>query len=59
VAARHLDDYPAALRACVAVGGDMDTTAAIVGGILAAHTGLHAIPAQWISSREPLPEWLG
>jgi ADP-ribosylglycohydrolase len=58
-AARHLDDYPAAIRTCVAAGGDMDTTAAIVGGIVAARTGLDAIPAQWISSREPLPGWLG
>ena len=32
VAATHLDDYPAAIRACVEAGGDVDTTAAIVGG---------------------------
>jgi ADP-ribosylglycohydrolase len=59
VAARHLGDYPAAVRGCVAAGGDMDTTAAIVGGIVAARTGLDGIPAPWISSREPLPGWVG
>ena len=29
----HLNDYEQALRACVQAGGDMDTTAAIVGGL--------------------------
>lgn len=39
IAATYLDDYPAAITACVQAGGDVDTTAAIVGGIVAAHTG--------------------
>jgi ADP-ribosylglycohydrolase len=55
--ARHLDDYPAGVRACVAVGGDIDTTAAIVGGIIAARTGIDGIPSDWLDSREPLPAW--
>lgn len=46
-AARHLDDLPEALWATVLPGGDMDTTCAIVGGVLAARTGLSAIPADW------------
>ncbi|MFI7250227.1 ADP-ribosylglycohydrolase family protein [Micromonospora chalcea] len=33
-------DYPAAIRAWVEAGGDVDTTAAIVGGTVAAPTGL-------------------
>jgi len=57
VAARHLDDYPAAIRACIQVGGDIDTTAAIVGGIVASHTGRAGIPPDWISARESLPDW--
>jgi ADP-ribosylglycohydrolase len=57
-AARHLEDYPAGIRACVTAGGDMDTTAAIVGGIIAARTGTDGIPPDWLASREPLPEWL-
>jgi ADP-ribosylglycohydrolase len=54
-AARHLDDYQAGVRACVAVGGDMDTTAAIAGGVIATRTGP---PAEWLDLREPLPAWL-
>ncbi len=57
VVTRHLTDYERAVRSCVAVGGDMDTTAAITGGIIAAHTGLNGIPAKWLAAREPLPEW--
>jgi ADP-ribosylglycohydrolase len=57
VAARHLDDYPAALTACVQVGGDTDTTAAIVGGVVAAYTGVDGIPPAWRAAREPLPGW--
>lgn len=61
VAARHLADYPAAIRACVAAGGDVDTTAAITGGVVAAYTGLATpggVPADWLAAREPLPAWL-
>jgi ADP-ribosylglycohydrolase len=58
VAARQLDDYPEAIRSCVRVGGDIDTTSAIVGGIVAAHTGRAGIPADWLGAREPLPDWL-
>jgi ADP-ribosylglycohydrolase len=57
-AARWLDDYPAAVRACVLAGGDIDTTSAIVGGIVAAFTGRDGVPADWVRSREPLPDWL-
>ncbi|WP_278262379.1 ADP-ribosylglycohydrolase family protein [Nocardia sp. AG03] len=66
-AATHLTDYPAAITACVEAGGDVDTTAAIVGGIVAAHTGIdtggtessarRGIPRAWLSAREPLPSW--
>jgi ADP-ribosylglycohydrolase len=57
-AARHLTDYEQAVRACVAVGGDIDTTAAITGGIVAAHTGIAGVPPAWIAAREALPEWI-
>ncbi|MFD7596960.1 ADP-ribosylglycohydrolase family protein [Kitasatospora sp. NPDC059812] len=56
-AARHLTDYPAAVREAVAAGGDMDTVAAIAGGVVAAHTGTEGIPAAWLAAREPLPGW--
>jgi ADP-ribosylglycohydrolase len=58
VADRFLDDYPAALATCARAGGDVDTTCAIAGGIVAAHTGLDGIPPGWLSAREPLPAWL-
>jgi ADP-ribosylglycohydrolase len=57
-ATRHLDDYERAVRDCVAVGGDVDTTAAITGGIVAAHTGAEGVPRAWRDAREPLPDWL-
>ena len=58
VADRFLDDFPAAIEACVSAGGDVDTTCAIAGGIVAAHTGMDGIPAAWLSAREALPSWL-
>ena len=54
-AATHLGDYPAAIRSCVQIGGDVDTMAAIVGGIVAARSG---VPADWLAAREPLPDWV-
>jgi ADP-ribosylglycohydrolase len=59
VADRFLDDYPGALAACIAAGGDVDTTCAIAGGVVAAYTGVDGIPPGWLASREPLPPWLG
>jgi ADP-ribosylglycohydrolase len=58
VADRFLDDYPGALAACISAGGDVDTTCAIAGGVVAAYTGMDGIPADWRSAREPLPSWL-
>ena len=57
-AARHLDDYPAAVQSCIEAGGDIDTTAAIVGGIVGAFAGRTGIPQDWLAAREPLPDWL-
>lgn len=60
-AATYLADYPAAITACLQADGDIDTTSAIVGGIVAAHTGKESpagVPAAWLAAREPLPRWL-
>ncbi len=54
-AATHLDDYVSALWACGEVGGDIDTTCAIVGGIVVGAVGLAGIPPAWRAAREPLP----
>ncbi len=56
-AARHLDDYESALWATASAGGDVDTTCAIVGGIVAAHVGTEGIPATWHERAEALPAW--
>lgn len=56
-AAQHLNDYEEALWLTVRGLGDRDTTCAIVGGIVAAHTGIDGIPSAWRQAREPLPEW--
>ncbi|MFE4517911.1 ADP-ribosylglycohydrolase family protein [Kitasatospora sp. NPDC056783] len=56
-AARHLTDYRAAVWAAIAAGGDMDTVAAITGGVVAARTGTRGIPAAWMAARETLPGW--
>ncbi|MFJ4678201.1 ADP-ribosylglycohydrolase family protein [Kitasatospora sp. NPDC088783] len=56
-AAHWLTDYPSALRAAIDAGGDVDTVAAITGGVVAARTGTGGIPASWLAAREPLPDW--
>lgn len=53
-AATHLADYAGALWACGSVGGDIDTTCAITGGIVVGAVGLAGIPAEWRAAREPL-----
>jgi ADP-ribosylglycohydrolase len=57
-AARHLDDYEEALW-CTAAGtvallGDVDTTCAIVGGIVAMSCGREGIPESLLEAREQL-----
>lgn len=56
VCSHFLDDYEEALWQTVALGGDIDTNAAIVGGVVAAFTGEAGIPAAWLAAREPLPD---
>ncbi|MFC7302676.1 ADP-ribosylglycohydrolase family protein [Streptomyces monticola] len=55
-AARGLGDYERAFWATAQVGGDMDTTCAIVGGVLGASAG-GAPPAPWLEQTEALPGW--
>ncbi|GAA3387525.1 ADP-ribosylglycohydrolase family protein [Streptomyces roseoviridis] len=54
-AAGHLDDLHEGLWTTVAGRGDIDTTCAIAGGVIAARTGVTALPAIWHTAREPLP----
>jgi ADP-ribosylglycohydrolase len=54
-AARYPDSYPDALWCTASALGDMDTTCAIVGGVLALRVGSAGIPQAWRDAREPLP----
>ncbi|MEU0949018.1 ADP-ribosylglycohydrolase family protein [Streptomyces canus] len=56
-AARSLGDYEEAFWTTAQVGGDVDTTCAIVGGVIAAGTA-GAPPAEWVERTEAFPEWL-
>lgn len=47
--AAHPDDLRAAVRTAVARGGDTDTVAAVVGGVLGARLGAAAVPSDWLS----------
>jgi ADP-ribosylglycohydrolase len=53
-AARHLDDYTAAIITTIRAGGDIDTNCAIVGGIVALAVGSAGIPEDWKREREEL-----
>ncbi|WP_030750771.1 ADP-ribosylglycohydrolase family protein [Streptomyces sp. NRRL S-31] len=55
-AARALGDYPTAFWTTAQVGGDIDTTCAIVGGVLCA--GGAEPPAEWDRHTEALPDWV-
>lgn len=48
------DDFGAALEACVRLGGDTDTSGAIVGALAGAGLGARAIPERWLAN---LWEW--
>lgn len=56
-AAQHLDNFEEAIWETVSGFGDMDTTCAIVGGIVGGCVGREGIPAEWLARREPLPSW--
>ncbi|MFE9449829.1 ADP-ribosylglycohydrolase family protein [Streptomyces sp. NPDC006739] len=56
-AARALGDYETAFWTTAQVGGDVDTTCAIVGGVLA--SGKAGAPAaEWVRRTEALPQWV-
>jgi ADP-ribosylglycohydrolase len=53
-AARHLNDFEAAMWTTVSGWGDRDTTCAMVGGIVGLKGG---IPQTWLENRESLTDW--
>jgi ADP-ribosylglycohydrolase len=54
-AAHHLDNYVESLALTISGGGDCDTNAAIVGGIVALSVGHDGIRADWQKEKEPFP----
>ncbi len=51
---RYGGDFRAAIEATVRLGGDTDSTAAIVGGLVGAARGTSALPDAWVSQ---LADW--
>ena len=51
---RHQTDYSHGVREVIQAGGDTDTTAAILGGIIGARVGKAGIPPRWL---DDLWEW--
>lgn len=56
-AARYGSDFTEAIWSTAAAGGDVDTTCAIVGGVLGAAAGC-APPHDWVERAEQLPGWV-
>ncbi|WP_338895726.1 ADP-ribosylglycohydrolase family protein [Streptomyces sp. TG1A-60] len=56
-AARALGDYEQGFWTTAQVGGDVDTTCAIVGGVVAAGKA-GAPPEAWVEQTEALPDWM-
>ena len=54
-AAHHLDNYVGSLSLTISGGGDCDTNAAIVGGIVALSVGQEGIRADWRKEKERFP----
>ncbi|MGP8202216.1 MAG: ADP-ribosylglycohydrolase family protein [Limisphaerales bacterium] len=54
VAAHHPRHFVEAIAKAISVGGDCDTNAAIVGGIVALSAGRDGIPTDWLKAREPI-----
>jgi ADP-ribosylglycohydrolase len=55
----HQDDYRRAVMSVIECGGDADTTAAIVGGIVCAGAGPEGIPDSWLTGLKDWPRSTG
>ncbi|MDI2126753.1 ADP-ribosylglycohydrolase family protein [Yinghuangia seranimata] len=57
-AAQEPDDLTEALWLTANGLGDVDTTCAITGGVVAARTGTGGVPGHWLAATEPVPDWV-
>ena len=48
-------DYRTAVESIISLGGDTDTTAAIVGALVGATAGVEAIPREWLDGLTEFP----
>ena len=56
-AAQRLDSYEEALWLTASGIGDVDTTCAMVGGIVALSVGMEAIAHEWRAACDPVLNW--
>jgi ADP-ribosylglycohydrolase len=56
-AGENLHDFENAFWMTASGGGDVDTTCAMVCGIVAVSVGEDKLPTEWLNRREPLPDW--
>ena len=56
-AGENLHDFENAFWLTASGGGDVDTTCAMVCGIVAVSVGEDKLPTEWFNRREPLPDW--
>jgi hypothetical protein len=54
MAAHHPGHFVEAIGKTISVGGDCDTNAAIVGGMVALSAGRASIPGDWLKARETI-----
>lgn len=57
VALKYLDNFEEAMWQLASIGGDVDTTCAIAGSIIASYSSA-SIPKTWINTCEALPDWV-
>jgi len=53
-ALRHPEDFVSAVRLAANIPGDSDSVASITGGLIAARSGVEALPADWLQRLENL-----
>ncbi len=56
---RYQNDFSGGIREMISAGGDADTTAAILGGIIGSRVGKEGIPPEWISGLWEWPRTVG
>lgn len=53
------DSFAECMAMAICPGGDVDSTAAMAGGIIGARLGIEAIPRNWVAALHDIDEWDG